>query len=236
LIGYPLSHSFSQKYFTEKFRNLGLSDCGFRNFELKDISGFPGLLEEQKELVGLSVTIPHKESILPHLHNLDDTARAIGAVNCIDCRTRTGYNTDAWGFRQAIRPFLAAHHYKALILGTGGASKAVAWALKEIGIEYRFVSHSGKTGALRYEDLNAVAMQAFPFIINTTPLGMLPDVESCPSLPYEHLTPQHFLFDLVYNPAETLFLKKGKEKHALCQNGLTMLQQQAEKAWEIWNT
>ena len=238
LIGYPLSHSFSQKYFADKFSSLGLDDCEFRNFRIENISDFSKIISKNSSLEGLSVTIPYKEAVIPFLDGLDQTAKSIGTVNCIKIKSKIkiGYNTDAFGFRQAIKPFLQSHHSKALILGTGGASKAVAYVLKEIGIEYFFVSRKKNPTNLSYHELNEQAIQNFPFIINTTPLGMFPEIETMPAIPYEAITEKHFLFDLIYNPAQTLFLKNGKAKGALVQNGLTMLKQQAEKSWEIWNS
>lgn len=260
LIGYPLSHSFSQKYFTEKFSRQNISDAEYRLFPLKDIAELASLINAHPQLRGLNVTIPHKEAVLPYLHELDSTAGAVGAVNTIlisgtppfdyaqgDSRTNpkfqirnpklVGYNTDVHGFRQSIKPFLEMHHERALILGTGGASRAVNYVLKQIGIDCYFVSRDpgGKERHFRYEDVNQHVMQAFPLIINTTPLGTYPNIHEFPPIPYEHITSRHLLYDLVYNPAETEFLKRGKERGAATVNGLSMLHEQAEKAWEIWN-
>ena len=253
IIGYPLSHSFSQKYFNEKFIKLGLKDCEYKVFPIEAISSFPELLKNDPGLIGLSVTIPHKQNVIPYLSGLDLTAKEVGAVNCIRISPNTkllapnstGFNTDVFGFRQAIKPFLESHHNRALILGTGGASKAVAFVLKDIGIDFHFVTRDQPSAKshqpvksenfLNYSQLNKNTIDAFKFIINCSPVGRYPDLNPAPAIPYEYLTPQHFCFDLIYNPAETLFLKKAKEKGALTQNGLTMLHQQAEKAWEIWN-
>jgi shikimate dehydrogenase len=247
IIGYPLAHSFSQKYFTEKFEKLGLKDHRYAIFPIENISAFPEVIKKNPDLCGLSVTVPHKEAIIPFLSELDESASAPGAVNCIKVvqRTRhqvprlTGYNTDTFGFRQAIKPFWEPKHERALILGTGGSSKAVAHVLKELGVNFYFVTRekAEKKGdnIFTYTDLDKNILNAFKFIINCTPAGMSPMQDTFPAIPYEHLTPDHFCFDLVYNPLETLFLKKAKEKGALTQNGLTMLHQQAEKAWEIWN-
>lgn len=253
LIGYPLSHSFSQKYFTEKFQRENISGAEYKLFPLRSIPELPSLLEEQPQLRGLNVTIPYKEAVLPYLHELDETAGAVGAVNCIKVERPfprslsagvastlnyklTGYNTDVHGFRQSIKPFLEMHHERALILGTGGASKAVQYVLKQIGIDCYFVSRepAGKEKHFGYDQLNQYVMQAFPLIINTTPLGMYPNVDQFPPIPYEHITPNHLLYDLIYNPAETEFVKRGKAQGATTINGLSMLHQQAEKAWEIW--
>lgn len=251
LIGYPLSHSFSQKYFTEKFRKENISDAAYELFPLKSIEELPSLLEAHPSLCGLNVTIPYKEAIIPFLHELDETAAAAGAVNTIRITPNpsalslskrptpnlTGYNTDVHGFRQSIKPFLEMHHERALILGTGGSSKAVHYVLKQIGIDCYFASRNpgGREKHFSYEEINRYVIQAFPLIINTTPQGMHPNVNEFPPIPYEHITTRHLLYDLVYNPGETEFLKKGKQQGAVVINGLSMLYAQAEKAWEIWN-
>jgi shikimate dehydrogenase len=245
IIGYPLSHSFSNKYFTEKFERLGLKDHLHKTFPIDSISKFPGVLKENPALIGLNVTIPYKESVIPFLNELDPIAKEVGAVNTIRATPDsqlptaklTGYNTDAFGFRQAIKPFLATQHSRALILGTGGASKAVAYVLKELGIEYNFVTRKKNDPRhFSYSELNPYHIAAHKLIINCTPLGMFPNVNDAPQIPYDSLTSEHFCFDLIYNPAETQFLQKAKAKGALTQNGMTMLIQQAEKAWEIWNS
>jgi shikimate dehydrogenase len=247
LIGTPLTHSFSKKYFTGKFEKEHISDARYDLFPLEDISLLPDLLQKTENIRGLNVTIPFKESVLPFLNELDDTARAVGAVNTIRLEPGNylkGYNTDVYGFRQSIKPFLESHHERALILGTGGAAKAVAYVLKEIGLDCYFVSRkkgidkketAGKTNVFSYEEVNEYVIRHFPVIVNTTPVGMYPNTEEIPPLPYSFLTPQHFLCDLIYNPEETRFLKEGKSRGALTLNGLSMLHQQAEKAWEIWN-
>jgi len=250
LIGYPLTHSFSKKYFTEKFEKEGITDCSYELFPIEDINQFPHLISEYSSLGGLSVTIPYKEKIIPYLTELDETAKAVGAVNCIKIKRSVGqgdesnlkligYNTDVFGFKQSIKPFLESHHQRALILGTGGASKAVAYVLKEIGIDCYFVSrnkhHDSGTNIFLYEEINEYVINAFHLIINTTPIGMFPNVNEVPEIPFEFITDKHLLYDLVYNPTETNFLKHGKEKGAICINGLSMLYLQAEKTWEIWN-
>jgi len=238
LIGFPLTHSFSQKYFSEKFKKENISDAEFKNFPLENINDFPRLLASNPTLCGLSVTIPHKQSMMRILIEMDTVARETGAVNCIKVsETLTGFNTDVFGFEKSLLPLLKNHHTKALILGTGGAAKAVEYVLKKSGIEYLFISRSQKpeAGNCSYNDLDNEIISSHPLIINTTPLGMFPDADSYPRIPYEHLTEKHLLYDLVYNPQETLFLKKGKEKGAQVKNGLEMLQLQADKAWEIWN-
>lgn len=235
LIGYPLSHSFSQKYFTEKFRRENIPDCEFKNFSLVDIARLPDLLKENPGLCGLSITIPHKQSVLKLMNAIDPAAREIGAVNCISISSGLlkGYNTDVVGFEGSLKPLLGPDHRKTLVLGTGGAAKAVAFVLRKLGIEFKSVSRS--KGDLTYSDITPAIIKEHSLIINTTPLGMFPNLYECPDIPYGSLSPVHLLYDLTYNPEESLFLKKGKEKGAQIKNGLEMLHLQAEKAWEIWN-
>lgn len=241
LIGYPLSHSFSKKYFIEKFEKENIYDCEFNVFAIESINLFPQLIIDNPTLKGLSVTIPYKESVIPFLDELDVTAKKIGAVNCIKITEGKliGYNTDAFGFRQSIKPFLESHHDRALILGTGGASKAVSYVLKEIGIDCYFATRKKDQASddktFLYEELNENMMNAFKLIVNSTPLGMYPNIESAPKIPYEFISSAHLLYDLVYNPSETEFLKRGKAKGSATVNGLSMLHQQAEEAWRIWN-
>jgi shikimate dehydrogenase len=252
LIGFPLSHSFSRKYFKEKFIREKLEGHFYQNFPLQEIQEFPNILHQNPHLLGLNVTIPYKLDIIPFLDELDPTAKAVGAVNTIKITRLNasdglddlkgnfylkGYNTDIFGFEMSIRPLLQPNHYKALVLGTGGASKAIEYVLKKLGISYLIVSRNPKGDQqVHYKALNAQAIAQFPFIINTTPLGTSPNVHECPDIPYEYITSEHFLYDLVYNPDVTLFLQRGKEKGAIVQNGLSMLKLQAEKAWEIWNS
>ncbi|MES2284932.1 MAG: shikimate dehydrogenase [Bacteroidota bacterium] len=253
LIGSPLSHSFSKKYFSEKFLKENNSDCEYNLYPIDNINQLPQLIADNPTLCGLNVTIPYKESVIPYLDELDETAKAVGAVNCIKilrdgvkAPRLVGYNTDVFGFRQSIKPFLEIQHERALILGTGGASKAVAYVLKEIGIECFFVSRSkeqelrGKNQDLNnkiflYEELNENMINALKLIVNTTPVGMFPHINGLPNLPYQFITSSHLLYDLVYNPAETEFLKRGRSQGASTVNGLSMLHQQAEEAWRIWN-
>lgn len=254
LIGFPLSHSFSKKYFSEKFVKENSSDCEYNLYPIDNIDQLPQLITDNPTLCGLNVTIPYKESVIPLLDELDETAKAIGAVNCIKIVSGTeyqasrliGYNTDVYGFRQSIKPFLEIQHERALILGTGGASKAVAYVLKEIGIECFFVSRSKEQNAriknqdsgakiFLYEELTDYIISAFKLIVNTTPVGMYPNINVAPEIPYQSLLPSHLLYDLVYNPIETEFLKRGKLQGASTVNGLSMLHQQAEEAWRIWN-
>jgi shikimate dehydrogenase len=237
LIGYPLAHSFSKKYFEEKFARENISGCRYENFPLREIEELTGLLQSQPELTGLNVTIPHKEAVIPLLHETDELAAAIGAVNTIRIKEgrMQGFNTDVFGFMQSVKDWLQPDHAAALILGTGGSSKAVAYGFKKMGLEYDFVSRNPDEGELRYEDLDQAVLRRYKVLVNTTPLGMYPHTDDCPPIPYEFITRSHLLFDLIYNPDETLFLKKGKEKGAAVHNGLSMLRLQAEKSWEIWN-
>lgn len=211
----------------------------YENFPLSAIEDFTSLINSQKDLVGLNVTIPYKEAVIPYLDALDDTARDIGAVNTIKIAEGKlkGFNTDVFGFMQSIMQFVEPHHNSALILGTGGSSKAVAWSLKKMGIDYLFVSRNPASGQeISYDALNQDVIRQNKIIINSTPRGMFPLVDDAPEIPYENITPSHLLFDLVYNPEETLFLKKGKQQQAKTKNGLEMLQLQAERSWQIWNT
>ncbi|MCX6311611.1 MAG: shikimate dehydrogenase [Bacteroidetes bacterium] len=244
LIGYPLSHSFSEKYFTEKFLRENISDAQYKLFPIDSIEKLPQLVSENPNLVGLSVTIPYKEKVISFLDELDESAKVIGAVNTIKFNFQNstfktiGYNTDAHGFRKSLKPFLTSAHERALILGTGGASKAVEYVLKQIGVECIFVSREkknivGKT-ILTYEELNSYVIDSCKLIVNCSPLGTFPNVNEFPNIPYESISKEHFLYDLIYNPAETEFLKRGKMQGAQIMNGLDMLKMQAEKAWEIW--
>lgn len=222
------------------FRKEG-TNARYENFPLPHISGFTELIQANPRLFGLNVTIPYKETVLPYLDELDETAQKVGAVNTIQIsrqeeNTHTkGYNTDVFGFEKMIRPGLKPHHTSALILGAGGASKAVSFVLKRLGVDFSFVSRESKTGIFSYADLSSEIIKKNLLIINTTPLGMFPNLEKCPAIDYSSLTSAHLLIDLIYNPAETLFLKKGKAQGATCLNGLKMLHYQAEKAWEIFS-
>lgn len=239
LIGRPLVHSFSKKYFTTKFVNEGI-DAGYELFELQDINELASLLETPG-LCGLNVTIPYKEQVLPYLDELDDTAAEIGAVNVIrfirekGTLRLKGYNSDVIGFDRSISPLLKPHHKKALILGTGGASKAIEFALHKRGIETTFVSRSPAPGMLAYSQLDQQLLSDNLLIINASPVGTFPHSDECPDIPYQYLTPNHILFDVVYNPAETIFLKKGRKQGASGLNGEAMLIGQAEASWDIWN-
>lgn len=240
LIGFPLGHSFSKKYFTAKFEKENITDCRYETFELPDITSLPSLIARNPDLRGLNVTIPHKEAVLPFLNELDQSAESVGAVNVIkvtDNNKLIGYNSDYYGFKSSLETWLPSdvRGYKALVLGTGGAAKAVAAALQELNIPYQYVSRQNNGQIISYNDLSADTINDHLLIINTTPLGMAPKTETCPPLDYEAITENHFLYDLVYNPEETLFMKKGNEKGAKTKNGLEMLHLQAEKSWEIWN-
>lgn len=236
LVGKKLKHSFSQAYFTNKFRQSGLPHT-YENYEIPDISQVK-LIFSDPEIKGLNVTIPYKQDVIPFLDELDATAKNTGAVNCILINNgkKTGYNTDVFGFSQSIKPFFESHHEKALILGTGGASKAVYAVLSELGVQCFFASrHPQKVNECLYEDINQQMVNSCLIIVNTTPLGMFPDVDSHPPFPFEYLTPRHLVIDLIYNPEQTTFLSRAKAQGAVVLNGLTMLHQQAEKSWDIWN-
>jgi shikimate dehydrogenase len=240
LIGRSLSHSFSQTYFTQKFYRLGLEDCRYELFELASPRELPALLAQHPDLAGLNVTIPYKEEVWPYLTDVASSAALVGAVNVIELRadgTLIGHNTDYVGFRESLRPFYPDRgpEARALVLGTGGAAKAVGVALRELGIPYWLVSRDALGPHLTYAELTPAVLAAHPLVINTTPLGTYPDVNACPPLPYAALTPAHYLYDLVYNPRETLFLQKGREAGAHTKNGFDMLERQAEAAWDIWN-
>lgn len=237
LIGKTLKHSFSQAYFSEKFKKENLK-ADFKNFELPTIDAFPELIRKNSNISGLSVTIPYKIAIIPYLDAIDAAALEIGSVNSVHVKNghTTGFNTDVIGFKSSIKPFLEHGMERALILGTGGASKAVAYALRQIGLDVMFVSRTPKHGQLTYSDINENVIKAFRLIVNTTPLGMYPDVDTCPDLPYEYIGNTHLLYDLTYNPPLTEFLRKGKERGAAVINGLSMLHIQAEASWEIWNS
>jgi shikimate dehydrogenase len=236
IIGYPLTHSFSPGYFTGKFMKEGI-DAVYRAFEIQDIDALPGLLKDHQDLKGLNVTIPYKQSVIPFLDAIDDTAAAVGAVNCIAINNghTKGYNTDIIGFSQSLQPLLQSLHTQALILGTGGGSYAVAHVLDTLSIPYKKVSRKKQENVLTYDELNSEMISEYKLIINTTPLGMYPSVEACPPIPYKAISTQHLLYDLIYNPALTQFLRMGQEHGAAVKNGMQMLEIQAEESWNIWN-
>lgn len=240
LIGYPLGHSFSKQYFTEKFEKEGIIDCSFETFPITSIDAFPALLKSNPALKGLSVTIPYKEQVLRFADDLSPEVKSIGATNSIkisDGRL-TAYNTDITGFEQSFARLLQSHHTKAIVLGTGGAAKAVKYVLQKLGIPFLNVSRNNNNaaGAVSYEQLDEIKMKEYPVIINCTPAGMYPDVDSSPAIPYHLITPAHYLYDLVYKPDKTLFLQEGEKRGAVIENGYDMLLIQAEESWRIWNS
>lgn len=240
LIGYPLGHSFSKNFFNEKFHSESIN-AEYVNFEIPSIKELPSVLLANPDLVGLNVTIPYKEQVIPYLDELDKDAAAIGAVNVIKILNHKGktkligYNSDVIGFTQSIEPLLESQHKKALILGTGGASKAIRYGLTQLGVECKFVSRSPREGMLTYDALTPQIMDEYKVIVNCTPVGMYPHADKYPDIPYECLTPNHLLYDLLYNPDTTLFMKKGADRGAVTKNGLEMLLLQAFGAWDIWN-
>ena len=245
LIGYPLSHSFSQKFFTEKFLQENIVNAKYDNFPIPSIESFAGLWKENPNLEGLNVTIPYKKEVIPFLDHSSAVVQEINACNCIRKFNGElyGYNTDVIGFEKSLLPFLQPHHTQALILGTGGASAAVQWVLQKLNIQFQLVSRNTNTieantemkSSLSYDQLAASVIESHTLIINTSPLGMYPNTNEAPPIAYEGITAQHHLYDLVYNPTETLFMQKGLEKGATVQNGLAMLHIQAEESWAIWN-
>jgi shikimate dehydrogenase len=245
LIGYPLSHSFSQKFFTEKFLRENIVNAQYENFPIATIESFAALWKEHPSLEGLNVTIPYKKEVIAFLQHSSPVVQAIKACNCIRKFNNElyGYNTDVIGFEKSLLPFLKAHHTHALILGTGGASAAVQWVLQKLNIQYQVVSRKSKTieentelkASLSYDQLSNSIIESHTLIINTSPLGMFPNVNEAPPIAYDAITAQHHLYDLVYNPIETLFMKNGLAKGATVQNGLDMLHIQAEESWTIWN-
>lgn len=238
LIGKNISYSFSRGYFTKKFSEMGLENHSYENFDLEHIDKFKGLLDQNSNIKGFNVTIPYKEQIMPYLSKIDPEAQAIGAVNTIKIvgQQTIGFNTDAHGFQKSIEPHLREHHKNALILGTGGASKAVAFVLAQLGIPHTFVSRNPKDQQLNYTDLNKEVLQGHTVIVNCTPLGTHPNINDKPDLPYHYITDQHLLFDLIYNPEKTAFLLAGELQGGKISNGSHMLQYQAEKSWQIWNS
>ena len=243
LIGYPLSHSFSKTYFTKKFHREKLINCEYANYAIESIELLPEIIKNNSELHGLNVTIPYKEDVLQYLDDLHEDVRKIGAVNTIKIIQEEGsaklmgFNTDAYGFYHSLKPFLKQSHKSALILGTGGASKAVAFSLQKLGIDFLFCSRTpSATNHLAYKDLTEEIINKYKVIINTSPIGMYPDIDKYPDIPYPFINNEHILYDLIYNPETTSFLKKGEKQGAIVINGMKMLELQAEKAWEIWNS
>lgn len=238
LVGYPLSHSFSPTYFKKKFENEQITDATYKAFPTADLHFFLAEAMKNEHLVGFNVTIPYKQGIIPLLHSVSDEASYVGAVNTVKRLSNgnlIGYNTDIYGFRESILPFLKKENTRALILGTGGAAQAVNYVLKQLGLSTIFVSRKKGQGHITYNQLTAEFIQNYPIIVNTTPLGMYPNTNECPNIPYEAITNQHFCYDLIYNPEETLFLRKVRKQGATTLNGLKMLYLQAEQSWKIWN-
>lgn len=235
LIGFPLSHSFSEKYFTEKFQLQGIEGCVYQLFPIASIDQLPALLKAHPDLRGLNVTIPYKQQVLPFLH--DTQHLPLHACNCIKIENNklTGFNTDVIGFQKSFSPQLQSYHKKALILGSGGAAAAVAYSLEQLDIGYKIVSRTPGKNGLSYDDIDEEIMSSYQIIINTTPLGQYPNTDAAPPLPYHLITSQHYLFDLLYNPAKTVFLQKAEERGAVIKNGGDMLVIQAEESWRIWN-
>lgn len=239
-MGYPLGHSFSARFFTEKFQREGI-DAAYRNFEMPDVSGLRRLVADEPALCGFNVTIPHKQHVIPLLDGLSPEARAIGAVNVVRIERAGGevrlfgYNSDVLGFSRSIAPLLRPHHRAALVLGTGGASLAVVYALRQLGVEPLYVSRTPAAGRITYADLSPEVMAAHTVIVNCSPVGMFPHTDEAPAIPYSSLTPDHLLYDLVYNPTETRFMRLGAEQGAVVKNGLEMLHLQALASWDIWN-
>ena len=240
LLGKNIAYSFSRGYFTKKFEKLGFTNHKYVNFDIQNIEEFPSIIKENKKnLKGMNVTIPYKEEVMQYLDKLDKTAKKIGAVNTIKLTKKgnlKGYNSDVVGFENSIFPFIKKHHKRALILGTGGASKAIAYALKKNGIKFKFVSRNPKDKKeISYQDLTKKVLEKHQIIINSTPVGTSPNIENSPNIPYQFITKNHLLYDLIYNPEVTTFLSKGKEQGATIKNGYEMLELQAEESWRIWN-
>lgn len=238
LLGKTLKHSFSKAYFTDKFQSLNITDSQYENFELETIAALPHLLKKNPSIAGLNVTIPYKEEVLALLDEQNKIVQEIKACNCIKISGSrlSGYNTDVIGFQQSLEKHLESYHTNALILGTGGAAKAVQYALRSLGIPFQNVSRIKKESTITYDELDEIVLNSHNLIINTTPLGMFPQIDETPPIPFQFLSSKHFLFDLIYNPQETPFLKKGKMQGAKTENGLEMLILQAEESWRIWNS
>lgn len=250
LLGYPLGHSFSRAFFSKKFADEGIN-AEYLNFELPDVSALPALLDKYPNLRGLNVTLPHKQAVIPYLDELSEEAQAIGAVNVIRiCNGKLkGFNSDIIGFMDSIRPLLQPHHQRALVLGTGGASKAICRGLEQLGIEWRYVSRrrtlpspvpvtvpdGSPEGPFTYSDITPSLLADYTVIVNCTPLGMYPRIDAAPEIPYAALSPRHLLYDLVYNPEITVFMRQGRRFGAVVKGGLEMLHRQAVASWEFWN-
>jgi shikimate dehydrogenase len=241
LIGKNISYSFSSGYFLDKFKKMNITELTYKNFDIPAVEEFPFLVyHREEEFKGFNVTIPYKQSIIKYLSELDADAAKIGAVNTIKITEKNeliGYNTDIYGFENSLKPLLKEYHSKALILGTGGASKAVVFVLNKLNISYKIVSRNPSSeNEISYVDLSEEIMTSHKLIINSSPVGTHPNIKECPKIPYEYISDTHYLFDLIYNPEVTMFLQKGKNAGAAIKNGLEMLELQAEKSWEIWNS
>jgi shikimate dehydrogenase len=242
LIGFPLTHSFSKKYFTEKFEREHIANHQYELFEINEAALLTDVLKQNPNICGVNVTIPHKQAVMPLLKSLDESARFVGAVNVIKVEkdgSLKGYNSDYYGFMESLKKFMPADklaNAKALILGTGGAAKAVEATMRKLNIPFKYVSRQANGDTLGYEQITKELLSQYTLIINATPLGTFPKTDACPDIPYEALTAEHYLFDLVYNPEKTLFMQNGELQGANTKNGLEMLHLQAEKAWEIWNS
>jgi shikimate dehydrogenase len=238
LIGYPLTHSLSQQYFTQKFSDQGIEDCVYERFSIPSIDDLHEILITHPDLCGFNITIPYKKEVLAFLTERSKAVEEVGACNCVKILEGQliGYNTDVIGFENSLVPFLKPTHNKALVLGTGGAALAIVYVLQKLGIDFSYVSRTATSEHFTYSDLDATVMASHTLIINTTPLGMFPNIEACPAIPYDLLTPEHHLFDLTYNPAVSTFLTKGMQMGATIQNGQQMFVEQAEQSWRIWNS
>jgi shikimate dehydrogenase len=240
LIGFPLSHSFSKQYFLDKFQREKIEGCNFENFELARMDEVKKMIETHPDLEGFAITIPYKKKIIHYLYDATEEVKQMVACNCVQIKDGKlfGHNTDIIGFEKSLREHLLPRHSKALILGTGGAAHAVEFVFKKLGIDFLFVSREkiGRKDTIRYEQINENIMAQHTLIIHTTPLGTFPKVDECPAIPYSLITPQHYLFDLVYNPEKTLFLSRGEQQGATIKNGYDMLVIQAEENWKIWNS
>ncbi len=240
LLGKNISYSFSRNYFAEKFKKDGITnDFCYDNFDIQSINEFPEVLKNNPDLIGMNVTIPYKQDVVPFLDDLSDNAKEIGAVNTIKVSPEgklIGHNTDYFGFTESLKPLLKSNHKKALILGTGGAAKAIAYGLNQLGIYFQYVSRKEAFGMITYNDLNSDTFDEYHIIVNCSPLGTFPNIENCPDIPYQYFTSKHIAYDLIYNPEKTTFLGKAEIQGATIKNGYEMLVLQAEKAWEIWNS
>lgn len=242
LIGYPLSHSFSKKFFTEKFIAENIPNAAYELYPIEHIDFFSALISDDPELCGINVTIPYKVKVLPFLDEMDEASTQIGAVNCISItrdksgkRHLKGYNTDAYGFEESLKPMLAEGHHRALVFGDGGAAKAIKYVLGKLGIDFLVVTRSPSETSILYSEVDEELLKQYTVLVNTTPLGMSPNYDTRPEIPYQYLTAQHVAYDLVYNPEETVFLKEVRLRGGKTKNGLEMLHLQAIRSWEIWN-